>query len=69
MEKGLLEKIGKFLVEWKKIVKVIFLEKYGEIMKYFKSEYGLMYGFVNFVILKYWEVDVGFYDVMDLVNV
>lgn len=53
MEKGLLEKIGKFLVEWKKIVKVIFLEKYGEIMKYFKSEYGLMYGFVNFVILKY----------------
>ncbi|NRB46079.1 MAG: DUF4287 domain-containing protein [Saprospiraceae bacterium] len=68
MEKGLLEKTGKSLAEWKKIVKATSLEKHGEIMKYLKSEHGLTHGFANFITLKYREADAGSHDATDLVN-
>lgn len=52
MEKGLLEKTGKSLEHWIKIVKKIKIEKHLEIINFLKTEHGLSYGFANFVALK-----------------
>lgn len=68
MEKGLLEKTGKSLAEWKKIVKASSLQKHGEILKFLKSEHGLTHGFANFVSLKYREADAGSHNPEDLIN-
>lgn len=49
MEKGLLEKTGKPLDHWVKIVKKTKLEKHGEMIKFLKTEHGFTHGFANFV--------------------
>lgn len=62
MEKGLLEKTGKPLDEWIKIVKDHKLEQYKEIMGFLKSEHGFTHGFANFVALKSKKSDAGSID-------
>ena len=49
MEKGLLEKTGKPLDHWVKIVKKTKLEKHGEMIKFLKTEHDFTHGFANFV--------------------
>jgi len=49
MEKGLLEKTGKSLEHWVKVVRVAKIEKHGEIIKFLKSEHEFTHGFANFV--------------------
>jgi predicted transport protein len=52
MEKGLLEKTGKSLDSWIKVVRQSKIEKHSEIINFLKAEHGLTYGFANFVALK-----------------
>ena len=52
MEKGLLEKTGKPLDHWVKIVKASKIEKHKEIINFLKSEHDFTYGFANFVAHK-----------------
>lgn len=68
MEKGLKEKTGKTLAEWKKLVQKEKLEKHGEIMKFLKGTHGLTHGFANFVALKYREADAGSHQAEDLMD-
>lgn len=68
MEKGLLEKTGKPLADWLKIVKEQKLEKHGEMIKFLKSEHGFTHGFANFVAHKTRESDSSFFDEDELVN-
>ncbi len=67
MEKGLLEKTGKSLEEWIKIVKKNKIEKHSEIIKFLKAEHGFTHGFANFVSLKAREADAGSQDSDDLI--
>ncbi|MEZ5042155.1 MAG: DUF5655 domain-containing protein [Saprospiraceae bacterium] len=67
MEKGLLEKTGKSLAEWIKIVKKEAFEKHGEIMNFLKSEHGFTHGFANFVAHKTRESDAASFDPDDLI--
>lgn len=62
MEKGLLEKTGKSLEAWIKIVKTTGLQKHGEIMTYLKTEHGFTHGFANFVTQKANKSDAGSQD-------
>ncbi|MBR9920455.1 MAG: DUF4287 domain-containing protein [Bacteroidetes bacterium] len=62
MEKGLLEKTGKSLDHWIKVVKDSRLQKHGEILKFLKSEHGFTHGFANFVSLKARASDAGSID-------
>ncbi|KAA3631478.1 MAG: DUF4287 domain-containing protein [Calditrichaeota bacterium] len=59
MEKGLIEKTGKDLKHWIKIVKKSKIEKHSEIIKFLKSEHDFTHGFANFVSLKARESDAG----------
>lgn len=59
MEKGLLEKTGKPIEYWIKIVKSTGLEKHGQIMNHLKTEHGLTHGFANFVAHKANKSDAG----------
>lgn len=68
MEKGLLEKTGKSLEDWKKVVAKTKLDKYKAILDYLKKDHGLTHGFANFVALKYLGTDAGSHDDADLVN-
>ncbi len=52
MEKGLLEKTGKDLDHWIKIVHKSGVEKHKAIIAFLKSEHGFTYGFANFVAHK-----------------
>ena len=52
MEKGLLEKTGKTLDHWIKVVKDSKIEKHKAIIEFLKSEHGFTYGFANFVAHK-----------------
>lgn len=52
MEKGLLEKTGKPLDYWIKVVRQSGIEKHLEIINFLKAKHGLTYGFANFVALK-----------------
>ncbi|MBK7233769.1 MAG: DUF4287 domain-containing protein [Saprospiraceae bacterium] len=52
MEKGLLEKTGKPLDHWIKVVRQSKIEKHLEIINFLKAEYDFSYGFANFVALK-----------------
>lgn len=47
---NMLEKIGKSLQEWVVLLGLVGVCKYGELMKVFKGEYGLIYGYVNLVV-------------------
>lgn len=66
MEKGLLEKTGKSLEHWIKVVKQSKIEKHLEIINYLKAEHGFTYGFANFVALKAKKSDAASIDDSDL---
>ncbi|KAA3615794.1 MAG: DUF4287 domain-containing protein [Calditrichaeota bacterium] len=66
MEKGLLEKTGKSLDHWVKIVKDSKLEKHKAIMDFLKAEHGFTHGFANFVAHKSNKSDAGSFDDSDL---
>ncbi len=68
MEKGLLEKTGKTLEEWVKIVKKENFEKHGEIIKFLKSEHGFTHGFANFVAHKARKSDAASHDANELLK-
>jgi hypothetical protein len=68
MEKGLIEKTGKPLEHWIKIVKQSKIEKHSDIINYLKAEHGFSYGFANFVALKAKKSDAASIDDMDLLN-
>jgi len=67
MEKGLLEKTGKPIEEWVKIVKKTKLEKHGEIIKFLKAEHDFTHGYANFVAHTARKSDARFHDDDDLV--
>lgn len=67
MEKGLLEKTGKPLDHWIKVVKQSKFEKHKAIMDFLKAEHGFTHGFANFVSLKARKSDAGSMDAQDLV--
>jgi len=69
MEKGLLEKTGKSLEQWIKIVKKSKIEKHLEIINFLKAEHGLSYGFANFVALKANKSDAASIAYTDLLNI
>ena len=69
MEKGLLEKTGKPLADWVKIVRKENFEKHGEILKFLKSEHGFTHGFANFVAHKARESDASFHDGDELIDI
>ncbi len=52
MEKGILEKTGKPLDHWIRMVQESGIEKHGAIIKHLKSEYAFSHGYANFVALK-----------------
>jgi len=68
MEKGLLEKTGKPLDHWIKVVKESKIEKHKAIIEFLKSEYGFTYGFANFVSLKARKSDAASSDNIDLLT-
>ncbi len=68
MGKGLLEKTGKPLDYWIKIVKESKIEKHKAIIDFLKSEHGFTYGFANFVSLKARKSDAGSIDNADLLT-
>jgi len=68
MEKGLLEKTGKSLDHWIKVVKQSKIEKHLEIINYLKAEYGFTYGFANFVALKAKKSDAASINDSDLLS-
>jgi predicted transport protein len=68
MEDGLLEKTGKPLAEWIKIVKDSGIEKHKEIINFLKSEHGFSYGYANFVALKARKADAASHDDQDLLT-
>lgn len=68
MEKGLLEKTGKSLEEWVKIVKKESFEKHGEIIKFLKSEHGFTHGYANFVAHKARKSDAASNDADELLK-
>ncbi len=67
MEKGLLEKTGKSLEYWIKIVKESKIDKHKAIIDYLKAEHGFTYGFANFVSHKARKTDAGSMDDIDLI--
>ena len=68
MEKGLLEKTGKPLAHWIKLVRKEKFEKHGQIMKFLKSDHGFTHGFANFVAHKARESDAVSHDPDEIVN-
>ena len=68
MEKGLLEKTGKSLEYWIKVVKTTGLEKHSEIIKHLKTEHSFTHGFANFVSLKSRAADAASMDSDELVD-
>lgn len=68
MEQGLLDKTGKPLDHWIKVVKKQKLEKHGEMIAFLKKEHAFTHGFANFVAMKTRGADAGSKDENDLVN-
>lgn len=68
MEKGLLEKTGKPLEHWIKVVEDSKIEKHKAIIDFLKSEHGFTYGFANFVAHKAKKSDAGSHDDTDLLT-
>ena len=52
MEEGLLEKTGKPLKHWIKVVNETKIEKHKAIVDYLKTNHGFTHGYANFVSLK-----------------
>ncbi len=68
MEKGLIDKTGKDLAHWIRVVESSGLTKHREILNHLKSEYGFTHGFANFVALKALRSDAGSHDSEALVD-
>jgi len=68
MERGLLEKTGKSIEEWVKIVKKTKLEKHGEITTFLKTEHEFTHGYANFVAHTARKSDSRFHEADDLVT-
>lgn len=68
MEAGLLEKTGKPLAHWIKVVSKEKFAKHGEIVKFLKAYHGFTHGFANFVAHKARESDAGSIDDSALVT-
>lgn len=68
MDKGLLEKTGKPLDHWVKIVKESKIEKHKAIIDFLKSEHNFTHGFANFVSLKARKSDAGSMDNTELLT-
>jgi len=68
MEKGLIEKTGKSLEHWIRVVKQSKIEKHLEIINFLKAEYGFTYGFANFVALKTKKSDAASINDTDLLS-
>ncbi|MFT5165290.1 MAG: hypothetical protein ACI8P3_000514 [Saprospiraceae bacterium] len=62
MEKSLLEKTGKSLDHWIKVVHQSKIEKHKAIIDFLKAEHGFTYGFANFVAHKSNKSDAGSID-------
>ncbi len=67
MEKGILEKFGKPVEEWVKIVRKQNFEKHGEIVKFLKTEHDFTHGYANFVAHKARQSDASHFEGDDLV--
>lgn len=68
MEQGLLDKTGKPLEHWIKVVQQQKLDKHKAIIDYLKSEHGFTHGFANFVALKARGADAASHDANDLLT-
>jgi predicted transport protein len=68
MEEGLLEKTGKPLDHWIKVVQDAKIEKHKAIIDFLKSEHGFTYGFANFVAHKSKKSDAASIDDTDLLT-
>ena len=68
MEKGILDKTGKSLEHWIKLVRQLKVEKHLAIINFLKAEHGLTYGFANFVALKAKKSDAASMTDSDLLN-
>ncbi|MTI33577.1 DUF5655 domain-containing protein [Xanthovirga aplysinae] len=66
MEKGLLEKTGKTLEHWIKVVHQSKIEKHKAIIDFLKSEHGFTHGYANFVALKAIKSDAASQDEKEL---
>ena len=66
MEKGLLEKTGKPLEHWIKVVEDSKIEKHKAIIDFLKSEHGFTYGYANFIAMKARKADAASHDADDL---
>ena len=53
MLKNMFEKTGKNIDDWIVIIKATSFTKYGEIVKYLKSDYSLTHGYANLIARKY----------------
>ena len=52
MLKNMIEKTGKSIEEWIKIVKEKDFLKHGEIVKFLKEQYSLTHGYANLIVQK-----------------
>ncbi|MEP0986649.1 DUF4287 domain-containing protein [Ekhidna sp.] len=68
MEKGLLEKTGKPLEHWIKVVEESKIEKHKAIIDFLKSEHGFTYGYANFIAMKARKADAASHDADDLLE-
>jgi len=68
MEKGLLEKTGKPLSHWVKMVTKLKIEKHKTIIDFLKAEHGFTYGFANYVAHNVLKNDAGSIDNTDLLK-
>ena len=68
MEKGLLEKTGKPLEHWIKVVADSKIEKHKAIIDFLKSEHGFTYGYANFIAMKARKADAASHDPEDLLE-
>ena len=59
MEKGILEKTGKPLEHWIKLVLESKIDKHKEIIEFLKTRHNLSYGYANFIALKAKKSDAG----------
>lgn len=68
MEEGLLERTGKSLDHWIKIVEDWKIDKHKAIIDFLKSEHNFTYGYANFVALKARKSDAGSFAETDLLS-
>jgi predicted transport protein len=68
MINNLVEKYGKSLDEWIKIVHASKLEKHGQIVKYLKDEFGFTHGYANLLSHKARQSDAGSTDANELIS-